>query len=373
MANIEYSRLLMKRSMTAGVVPTVPLTNNLNDFTATDIFEGELFYNVADGILYSRDLTGIVILATGVVPVNPDLTTVLGVGNNTGPFDIIIDTDQVVRNPLGLSPLESTLSFGTSGLPGVSDNNVELNSEDTAIGRIASLRLQSQDPSGIAFAQLSVDDGLGSSVSIGINTDFLGGCQPLTSFDAGTNASFVHNLTPAGAFHGFNCSNALTQSLVWNQQPTQYDWAINDAINNLTVTEVNDYITGSRRDVTTGGATNYIEQNYTGKVDIFTSDSVTSGLGRIEIDPTSPLITSLTTSGAAASKIDMYANGQVDIVAGDGLNLTMVPGKFSITSLPAYDDDAAAGVAGLVAGFVYQTTGLGAAPLNAAGIVMIKQ
>jgi len=45
----------------------------------------------------------------------------------------------------------------------------------------------------------------------------------------------------------------------------------------------------------------------------------------------------------------------------------------SIGNVAAYDDDVAAGVGGLVAGQLYQTTGLGAAPLNAAGIVMIKQ
>ncbi len=44
-----------------------------------------------------------------------------------------------------------------------------------------------------------------------------------------------------------------------------------------------------------------------------------------------------------------------------------------IGSSPAFNDDAAAGLGGLVAGDIYQTTGLGAAPLNAAGIVMIKQ
>lgn len=45
----------------------------------------------------------------------------------------------------------------------------------------------------------------------------------------------------------------------------------------------------------------------------------------------------------------------------------------TISNLPAYDDDTAAGVAGLTAGMVYMTTGSGSAPLNAAGILMIKQ
>jgi hypothetical protein len=43
-----------------------------------------------------------------------------------------------------------------------------------------------------------------------------------------------------------------------------------------------------------------------------------------------------------------------------------------INTIPAYNNDAAAGVAGLVAGDIYRTTGAGAAPLNVAGIVMVK-
>lgn len=43
------------------------------------------------------------------------------------------------------------------------------------------------------------------------------------------------------------------------------------------------------------------------------------------------------------------------------------------TALPAYADDAAAGIGGLSTGDKYQTDGTGAAPLNAVGIVMVKQ
>mgnify|MGYP001230545514 CR=1 FL=1 len=42
-------------------------------------------------------------------------------------------------------------------------------------------------------------------------------------------------------------------------------------------------------------------------------------------------------------------------------------------SLTAYADDAAAGAAGLTTGQLFQTSGAGAAPLNVAGIVMVKQ
>lgn len=44
-----------------------------------------------------------------------------------------------------------------------------------------------------------------------------------------------------------------------------------------------------------------------------------------------------------------------------------------IDSLLLPYDDVAAGLGGLSAGYLYQTTGAGAAPLNVAGIVMIKQ
>jgi len=44
-----------------------------------------------------------------------------------------------------------------------------------------------------------------------------------------------------------------------------------------------------------------------------------------------------------------------------------------LSSLPKYDDNAAAVAAGLGTGQQYQTSGLGAAPLNVAGIVMIVQ
>ena len=49
------------------------------------------------------------------------------------------------------------------------------------------------------------------------------------------------------------------------------------------------------------------------------------------------------------------------------------PVTIQMVNIPAYNDDTAAGVGGLVTGEMFQTTGSGAAPLNAAGILMIKQ
>lgn len=66
-------------------------------------------------------------------------------------------------------------------------------------------------------------------------------------------------------------------------------------------------------------------------------------------------------------------------VSGSAPNAYVTPltiqgnGIMKTTGLPAYDDDADAGSGGLTAGDMYQTTGSGAAPLNVAGILMIKQ
>lgn len=64
-----------------------------------------------------------------------------------------------------------------------------------------------------------------------------------------------------------------------------------------------------------------------------------------------------------------------DVGSADATKNFIVQSVFDavIAVTPAYNDDAAAGVGGLVAGELFQTTGAGAAPLNAAGIVMIKQ
>ena len=64
-----------------------------------------------------------------------------------------------------------------------------------------------------------------------------------------------------------------------------------------------------------------------------------------------------------------------NLSGGNGTSITIddVNEQITISNLPAYDDDAAAGTGGLTAGMVYMTTGSGSAPLNAAGILMSKQ
>jgi hypothetical protein len=55
---IEYSRLILKRTDGAGVIPTTPTGTTLDTFTATDTFEGELFLNIADDKMWVRTQNG---------------------------------------------------------------------------------------------------------------------------------------------------------------------------------------------------------------------------------------------------------------------------------------------------------------------------
>jgi hypothetical protein len=74
------------------------------------------------------------------------------------------------------------------------------------------------------------------------------------------------------------------------------------------------------------------------------------------------------------------ALGSEDFITGNDSGVNISPDtiqintpKIYLKNVPAYDDDAAAGVGGLSVGDVYQTTGDASAPLNVAGILMIKQ
>lgn len=51
----EFVRIIVKNSTTPGEIPTVPVDEtDLDSFLDTDIFEGELFYNIPDEKLFTR-------------------------------------------------------------------------------------------------------------------------------------------------------------------------------------------------------------------------------------------------------------------------------------------------------------------------------
>jgi hypothetical protein len=59
----EYSKILIKRTALTGVVPTIPIDDNdLDNFLDTDILTAELYFNIADRILYTRAGDEIIII-----------------------------------------------------------------------------------------------------------------------------------------------------------------------------------------------------------------------------------------------------------------------------------------------------------------------
>ena len=76
----------------------------------------------------------------------------------------------------------------------------------------------------------------------------------------------------------------------------------------------------------------------------------------------------------AGSKIIVRASDDILFQPGNVQHVEFVStGGVNLNSLGSYADDAAAGVGGVPRSGLYQTDGTGAAPLNVAGIVMIKQ
>lgn len=132
----EKRRLIIKRTNTPGVVPTVPTIDDINTFIATDIFKGELFYNIADNILYTRDNSGIVTVGGGgFTPVYYTEDTTVGielasvlVDDGTGNF-----SDMTVRPGIARLYSESGLDVSEvgvdpSGFTAIYTNGVSLNS-----------------------------------------------------------------------------------------------------------------------------------------------------------------------------------------------------------------------------------------------------
>lgn len=99
MNNIEYSRLVMKRTTFSGVTPTVNTGDTIdNSWSENDILNAELFYNLEDQKLYTRSGGDIVLLANGTTNLTGSTTCcpledVLSVGNTTGSNNILVDNN----------------------------------------------------------------------------------------------------------------------------------------------------------------------------------------------------------------------------------------------------------------------------------------
>lgn len=117
------------------------------------------------------------------------------------------------------------------------------------------------------------------------------------------------------------------------------------------------------------------------KSPVFIEDAVSSSLGLKFVHP----------AGGASSVVDMYFAGsgvgskfiisrsatggaEIELQANGDINLNRTGnGGILLGNLQSFANDAAAGAGGLVSNKLYQTDGTAPAPLNIAGIVMIKQ
>jgi len=277
MAAEQFSRILLKRTTTPLETPTVPAVDDINTFITTDIFEGELYYNIPDGILYTRSGVSIVQL-TGLACCN--LSDTLSAGNNTSGNNIVITSGDLITSATGKSFLA-------------------LNPVNNVIGSLDGV---------IGDARITLD------------------------YSSGIDSYYKLN------------SSTDTSSLLLNDGIAEIK--VTDTINKSAGLNVTDNLT----------------------VDLYATDNATlSGASFVRVDNTSIILTKDSTSTSNVSKIEL-TNTKI-LFSGQSGN------RININSniLPSFNDDTAAGVGGLIAGDLYQTTGSGAAPLNAAGMILVKQ
>ncbi len=90
----EVVRMVVKTSATSGVIPTIPASDNHQDgsWIATDIYKGELFFNKADGLMFTRDDTGIKQVATQPSGAGEYIAIVTQSGTSAPTANVIKDT-----------------------------------------------------------------------------------------------------------------------------------------------------------------------------------------------------------------------------------------------------------------------------------------
>lgn len=473
----DFSRMRMKRSTIPGTVPTIPPVLDINTFLNTDIFPGELFYNMPDNKLYTSDGTNINLIVTGSGPGGaPTLGQVLLNGNTSDGTDIILDSsssllsgtgeilnllsdtgvfaqanDTVYNQILDMLPVGGTINLANQDIASGGYNSLLLNSFNKEIfltsfdpiNATANITLNSSATPATDFS-LSLPTGLtnrlqfdGTQIQLvrsdGVNfnnrlevldADMLFEAEDLIN-NRQANLELRHNFTYFSHFNNGLLSyiqaqddtiDLQTQDGNFLQQISLDPALINIqttelATANTTIVELNtDYVNLSHGDGVSGDTSN-VEVGYdvsisTPYVKSEISNALTLDLNKLEINNngldleastavvgvygrtfiTNSAITH-TVEDASIATINTITvdNSQIELRSDDTTLVTTSTIQLTPTSinynaanhnmvgLTAFADDAAAGVGGLVAGDLYQTDGSGAAPLNAAGILMVKQ
>lgn len=125
MINRQDSRHRIKRSNLTGVVPTVPTSSDFTDgsWLNTDLRSGELFWNEADNQLFIG-ATGqaFEIALVGGTGSGNNLEQTLAIGNNTGTYSIVMDTNTSILSSNGGSQIDLDY-FSTPGEISISTDN----------------------------------------------------------------------------------------------------------------------------------------------------------------------------------------------------------------------------------------------------------
>lgn len=120
----------------------------------------------------------------------------------------------------------------------------------------------------------------------------------------------------------------------------------------------------------------YLRTSAGNQVDLYAGDTSSGNESNVSTIETGTVIQ--TNQGGISTFTQMDVAGQnfnVTVATSGTTQTQFIQNNtgFTMLGIPAYADDAAAGAAGLITGSLYQTTGTAAAPLNVAGILMIKQ
>jgi len=92
MCRTSVERRVVKVSSIAGEVPTIPASDDHTDgsWIATDVYVGELFFNSADGIMYTRSSNGIEVVGGGAGAIKEYFAIITQAGVTAPTVDTLI-------------------------------------------------------------------------------------------------------------------------------------------------------------------------------------------------------------------------------------------------------------------------------------------
>jgi hypothetical protein len=281
---------------------------------------------------------------------NLEVTTTVTDGTNTS--SVITETTNTLISSTDGGDISATIGIDVNG-----GGSIVLNMIDTTIGS----SLIDIQPTGITT---TVTDGIGTQSSISMYPDSMDivatdgttnvSCSVYTSglqLTSSDSSSFNNNIslnsgdTPGISIGSSNPSTSDTTSIEFRSD--SITTTVTDGVDTSSQTMTPTDITLEK---VYDGYTHKLDFYNTGAIDLFMTDGIsTSGGLYIEQNQTT-----ISCGGTAGSTY-----------------IALKPTTISMNGIPAFDDDADAST--LSPGDLYQTTGLGASPLDVAGILMIKQ